>query len=282
MSKWRRLIVVQTAGRITDLLSANSTCAFSLHGYHKTIQCQRDCMPPSWHKTGTGKHSSMISADVWIHWNTKLKYLDENWTVFRNTVHSLAMDFQRPVSRKHQDWFHENDEGIQGLLEEKHKKRKAYSSDTSSVSSVFWLTKNLSWKDGLNIVTVSLKRHHLSMIKLPTDNHRWNVIHCLMSSKSSLKQWKQYTSCHLARLQDQMQYLLRSTKQEILQLQRNWQSYFTLCGEQKTSLKNSIMHQLFTYSNGKGNPQAWDNHRGISLLSIAGKILARVLLNRLN
>ena len=32
----------------------------------------------------------------------------------------------------------------------------------------------------------------------------------------------------------------------------------------------------------KGNPQVSDNHRGISLLSIAGKILARVLLNRLN
>ena len=32
----------------------------------------------------------------------------------------------------------------------------------------------------------------------------------------------------------------------------------------------------------KGNPQVCDNHRGISVLSIAGKILARVLLNLLN
>ena len=32
----------------------------------------------------------------------------------------------------------------------------------------------------------------------------------------------------------------------------------------------------------KGNPQVCDNHRDISLLSVAGKILARVLLNRLN
>ena len=32
----------------------------------------------------------------------------------------------------------------------------------------------------------------------------------------------------------------------------------------------------------KGNPQVCDNHRGISLLSVAGKILAKVLLNRLN
>ena len=40
----------------------------------------------------------------------------------------------------------------------------------------------------------------------------------------------------------------------------------------------SIIH---LYKN-KGNRQTCDNHRGISLLSIAGKILARVLLNRLN
>ena len=32
----------------------------------------------------------------------------------------------------------------------------------------------------------------------------------------------------------------------------------------------------------KGNPRVCDNHRGISLLSITGRILARVLLNRLN
>ena len=32
----------------------------------------------------------------------------------------------------------------------------------------------------------------------------------------------------------------------------------------------------------KDNPQACDNHKGISLLPIAGKILAKNLLNRLN
>ena len=42
------------------------------------------------------------------------------------------------------------------------------------------------------------------------------------------------------------------------------------------------MRQLSTYVKWKGNPQLCENHRGISLLSIAGKVLARVLLNRLN
>ena len=60
---------------------------------------------------------------------------EENWTVFRDTVHFSAMDSLGPVSRKHQDWFDDNDEEIQGFLEEKHEKHKAYLSDTSSVSN---------------------------------------------------------------------------------------------------------------------------------------------------
>ena len=42
--------------------------------------------------------------------------------------------------------------------------------------------------------------------------------------------------------------------------------------------KNASIIHLYTR---KGNPQVCDNRRGISLLSIAGKILAKVLLNRL-
>ena len=43
-------------------------------------------------------------------------------------------------------------------------------------------------------------------------------------------------------------------------------------------LKDAFIVHLYKR---KRNPQTCDNHRGISLLSIAGKILARVLLNRL-
>ena len=48
---------------------------------------------------------------------------EENWTVFRDTVHSSSMDSLGTVSRKHQDWFDENGEEIQGLLEEKHQNK---------------------------------------------------------------------------------------------------------------------------------------------------------------
>ena len=61
--------------------------------------------------------------------------VDESWAVFRDTVNSSAMDSLGPVSRKHQDWFDENGKEIQGLLEEKHQKHKAYLRNNSSVSS---------------------------------------------------------------------------------------------------------------------------------------------------
>ena len=48
--------------------------------------------------------------------------LEENWTVFRDTVSASAMDSLGTVSCKHHDWFDKNDEEIQGLLEEKHQK----------------------------------------------------------------------------------------------------------------------------------------------------------------
>ena len=52
--------------------------------------------------------------------------VDESWTVFKDTVHSSTKDSLGPVCRKHQDWFNENDKEIQGLIEEKHQKHKAY------------------------------------------------------------------------------------------------------------------------------------------------------------
>ena len=58
----------------------------------------------------------------------------ENWTVFQNVVHSSAATTIGHPSRKHQDWFDENDEEIKLLLEEKYCLHKAHQDDTSSVS----------------------------------------------------------------------------------------------------------------------------------------------------
>ena len=49
-------------------------------------------------------------------------------------VHSLAATTLGHPSRKHQDWFDENDQDIKSLLEAKHRLHKARQDDTSSVS----------------------------------------------------------------------------------------------------------------------------------------------------
>ena len=74
-----------------------------------------------------------------------------------------------------------------------------------------------------------------------------------------------------------MQYLQRSTKQEVLQLQGNCQIFRIKWRKEAIpqEFKDATIIHLFKR---KGNPQVCDNHRGISLLSITGKILARVLL----
>ena len=68
-----------------------------------------------------------------------------------------------------------------------------------------------------------------------------------------------------------MQYLLRSTKQEELQLHRRTELFHIMWR------KEAIPQEVKLFKR-KGNPQLCDNHRGIPLLSIAGKVLAGVLL----
>ena len=58
----------------------------------------------------------------------------------------------------------------------------------SAVGTSLLSDKEAILKRWANTLMVSLIGHHLSMIKLSTDYHRWNVIRCLMSSQPSPKQ----------------------------------------------------------------------------------------------
>ena len=72
---------------------------------------------------------------------------------------------------------------------------------------------------------VSLIGHHLSMIELSTDYHRWNVIHCLMSSQPSLKWEGSRIRCNTCRY-------LKNRGHPIAE-KRTVISYFILCGEKE-------------------------------------------------
>ena len=125
---------------------------------------------------------------------------------------------------------------------------------------------------------VSLISHHLSMMKLSTDYHRWNVIRCLMSSQPSLKAIKLLSSGKGSRIRCNTCRDLQSRRSSSC---RETELFHIMWRKEAIpqEFKDATIIHLFKR---KGKPQVCDNHRGISLLSIAGKILAWVLLNRLN
>ena len=98
--------VEQTTRQIIDWLSAYSKSSSDLHGNHKTLKLQTDCMSPSW------RTITRDNFPQWYFHKLGLCTSVQNLTVFRNAFHSSAVDTLGQKSRKHQDWLHENGEEI--------------------------------------------------------------------------------------------------------------------------------------------------------------------------
>ena len=258
------------------------------------------------------------------------------------------MDSIGPVSRKHQDWFDENDKEIQGLLEEKHQKHKAYLRNTSSVSSKTaysnicktvqtrlrdmqdsWLRKKadeiqsfadrkdmtkffdalktvygpqssgttpLLSADGTSLLTdkeAILKRlaeHFDGVLNRPSSINdeainrlpqvEWNpLLDELPTVSETVKAIKLLSSGKAPGSDAIPAEIYKAGGPPVAE---KLTELFHIMWRKEAipqEFKDATIIHLFKR---KGNPQVCDNHRGISLLSIAGKILARVLLNRLN
>ena len=273
---------------------------------------------------------------------------EENWTVFHKTVLSSAASTLGHPSRKHQDWFDENDDEIQRLLEEKHRLHKAHQDDTSSVSKKAaysnicktvqtklrdmqdsWLRKKTeeiqSFADRKD-----MKKFHdaLKTIYGPKSSGATTLLsadgNTLLTDKEAiLERWAEHFNSVLNRPssinEDAIDRLpqiecnvlldefptVTETRKAVQQLSSGkapgadaipaevYKAGGLPMAEKLTELfhcmwrKEAIPQEFKDASiihlyKRKGNPQVCDNHRGISLLSIAGKILAKILLNRLN
>ena len=119
--------------------------------------------------------------------------------------------------------------------------------------------------------------HQLSMTMLSTDYHRLSAMSCLMNFQWPRKQQKQFSICRRPRPQVQTQYLQRSKTLEI----NLTELFYCILRKESISQEFKDAYIIHLYKR-KGNPHVCDNHKGISLLSIAGKILAKPLLNHLN
>ena len=273
--------------------------------------------------------------------------IEEKWEVFRDTVHSTALEHVGPAARKHQDWFDENDEEISTLLTEKNRLLRAHQGDPSSAA------KKAAFTNMRKTVTAKLRTMQDSWLSAKADEIQgyadrhdskrfYDALkavygpqcsgsspllsadgNTLLTDKAQiLERWAEHFNDVLnrpasineeaiARLpQVETNHTLDNlpTEQEVQKAIKQLS-----CGKAPGSdaiaaevykAGGPVMRQKLTdlfqamWTEGKvpqefkdativhiykrkGNRRSCDNHRGISLLSIAGKILARILLNRL-
>jgi hypothetical protein len=273
--------------------------------------------------------------------------VESDWASLRDVVYSTAADVVGPTTRKHQDWFDENDDRIQELLNVKHRTHRALLNDPHSTSkkAAFanirrtvqrelrqmqdtWLSKKAdeiqSYADRND-----MKRFYdaLKTIYGPTKSGSSPLLsadgNTLITDKEEiLKRWAEHFDSVLNRpssidaeaiarlpqvptnasLSDspsstEVEKAIKnlssgkapgsdSIPAEVYaaggpQLMRKLTDLFQSMWNQEKipqEFKDASIVHLYKR---KGNRQVCDNHRGISLLSIAGKILARILLNRL-
>ena len=273
--------------------------------------------------------------------------VESDWASLRDVVYSTAADVVGPTTRKHQDWFDENDDRIQELLNVKHHSHRALLNDPHSTSNKAafanirrtvqrelrqmqdtWLSKKAdeiqSYADRND-----MKRFYdaLKTIYGPTKSGSSPLLsadgNTLITDKEEiLKRWAEHFDSVLNRpssidaeaiarlpqvptnasLSDspsstEVEKAIKnlssgkapgsdSIPAEVYaaggpQLMRKLTDLFQSMWNQEKipqEFKDASIVHLYKR---KGNRQVCDNHRGISLLSIAGKILARILLNRL-
>ncbi|CAI9727800.1 Hypothetical predicted protein [Octopus vulgaris] len=82
--------------------------------------------------------NQLTAQDLQSHMDSKLldiqsdqSSIDEQWESFRDTVHSITLETLGQVTRLNQDWFDENDQEIQKLLEEKRRLLRAHQNDNT-------------------------------------------------------------------------------------------------------------------------------------------------------
>ena len=273
--------------------------------------------------------------------------IEEDWATFRSETYATAQKILGCSSRKHQDWFDENDKEIKALLDEKHRLHKEYLCDTKSTAkkAAFcnvrrqaqlklrkmkdtWL-KNKSKEIQTYADTKNSKKFYnaIKAVYGPQTSGTSPILSAdgstLFTEKEEiLDRWSEHFQNVLNRpstineeaIDRLPQVELNTSLSDPPTLEETAEAISLLSNgkapgpdaipaevykagghilvEKLTELFKSMWEQesvpqefkdasIIHLYKKKGNRQSCDNHRGISLLSIAGKILARIILNRL-
>ena len=271
-----------------------------------------------------------------------------SWNHFTDSIHKVSKETIGTPSRKHQDWFDDQDADIQSLIDQKHRLYLAHLSDPTSTSKkdAYQTAKSTCQRELRHMQNqwFSQKAKDIET-HAATNNSKefYKSLQAVYGRKSSagsaslldakgenlitdpekiLERWADHFDGVLNRpskMNDEaidrlpqidvnMALAVTPTLEEVTKAIKSLSKekapgadaipaeIFSEGGPDLVDKLLEFFQAMWTreelpqefkdpnithlYKN-KGNRQSCDNHRGISLLAIAGKILARILLNRL-
>ncbi|XP_072106353.1 LOW QUALITY PROTEIN: uncharacterized protein [Mobula birostris] len=232
--------------------------------------------------------------------NTTFRLPTRNRTSWMHlsSKHWHLLDYVPPMlglsTRKQHDLLDQNDEEIQALLVEEHRLHRAHQNDPPSAAKkiAFTCARRTVWNKPHKIqdAWLSAKADELRGYADGNDSKRF----C-----EALNSFYGPQSLRRSPLLSIDGTTLITEKAQILQ---RWAEHFEAVLSRPSSINDEVIDRIpqvdinsamddspaelkdvsiIHLYKRKGNRQVCDNHRGISLLSITGKTLARVLLNRL-
>nr|VZI19312.1 unnamed protein product [Spirometra erinaceieuropaei] len=232
--------------------------------------------------------------------------VENRWCQLRDTVQSTALAVLGRAPRQHQDWFDDNDAAITNLLAEKNRLQKAYVDHPTEDNKAAFYRSRRQLQQRLREMQDAWTARKAEEIQGYADRNEWKNFF------SAIKAVYGPPTKGTAPLLRADGSTLLTEKTQILQ---RWAEHFRGVLNRSSVISDAAIARLpqvetnvdldlppslqetiravQQLSSGKapgsdaipaerkGNRQVCDNHRGISLLNIAGKIFARILLNRL-
>nr|VZI38066.1 unnamed protein product [Spirometra erinaceieuropaei] len=220
--------------------------------------------------------------------------VENRWCQLRDTIQSTALDVLGRAGRQHQDWFDDNDAAISNLLVEKNRQDKAYLDHPTADNKAAFYRSCRHLQQQQREMQDAWTARKAEEIQGYADRNEWKNFFAatktvyspptkgtapLLSADENITAVQQLSSGKAPGSDAIPAEIYKHGGRQLMDhltalFQEMWRS-----GEVPQDFKDATSVHLFK---GKGNRQVCDNHPGVSLLNIAGKIFGRILLNHLN